>query len=252
MKKTILLILFYLCYQLVAATLMSVIGVRLSLSPMEQTAWSLLLSGLAMAAHLILLRQVNRSEVFRPVPFVILCECIGCIFGSMLCFNALNELCNLPNLLEQQFIGLSHIVSGVLSIAIIAPIVEELLFRGAIMGHLLKQGRSPRTAILVSALVFGLIHLNPAQILFAFCMGCVFGWITWRTRSLLPAIIGHILNNATGVAEMALTGSDSLLPPDTPEATETLTMLLLAGLLLAGATAWMLQRQMRKQENNLF
>lgn len=245
MKKTILLVLFYFCYQLVAATLMSFIGVKLALTPTEQTAWALLLSGFAMAIHLILLREVNHREALRPVSFVILCESIGCIFGSMLCFNVLNELCDLPNLLEQQFLDLSHTVSGALSIALVAPIVEELLFRGAIMGHLLKQGHSPRTAILASALVFGVIHLNPAQILFAFCLGCVFGWITWRTRSLLPAVLGHILNNTTGVAEMALTGSDSLLPPDTPEATETLTVLAFAGILLAAVMAWALHRQLR-------
>ena len=48
-----------------------------------------------------------------------------------------------------------------------APLVEELLFRGAIEGHFLQTGKRPGMAILLSALIFGLIHVNPAQVPFA-------------------------------------------------------------------------------------
>lgn len=238
MIKTVKLVLFYLGYQLLFSALMLGLSLLTPISPVAQTGWALLLSGLAMGAHLILAREVSAREVLRPLPMRLLAACIVCIFCALMGFNALNELSALPNLLEQEFSDLSRTFYGVVSLVIVAPVMEELLFRGAIMGHLLRQGRSPRTAILLSALVFGLIHINPAQVVFAFLMGCVLGWVAWRTGSLWPAIAGHMLNNAMGVVEMALFDTDKLLPPDSSAyPTATLVIITVVGLALAGITA---------------
>lgn len=75
-----------------------------------------------------------------------------------------------------------------------APLSEEPLFRGLILGgFLLRYG--PRKAILYSALLFALIHMNPWQFPIGFLSGLFLGWLTMRTGSLWPAIFAHFLNN---------------------------------------------------------
>lgn len=81
-----------------------------------------------------------------------------------------------------------------ISIAIFAPILEELFCRGIILRGLLHH-ISPTKAILLSALMFGVMHLNPWQAIPAFILGIFMGWIYWRTNSLLATIFIHFTNN---------------------------------------------------------
>ena len=80
------------------------------------------------------------------------------------------------------------------SMVIQAPLFKEVLFRGVILGGLLAH-RTPARAIVWSAVLFAIIHINPWQFPAAFLLGIVFAWFVVRTGSLLPAIIGHALNN---------------------------------------------------------
>ena len=65
----------------------------------------------------------------------------------------------------------------------------------------------PWPAIIVAALVFGIFHLNPVQIVYATLLGIVLGWIYYRTGSLLSVIVGHVLNNSLAVTTTALWGA---------------------------------------------
>ena len=88
---------------------------------------------------------------------------------------------------------------GYLVIGILAPIAEELIFRGAILRVLLdvfgRKGRWP--AIALTALIFAVIHGNLAQGTHAFIIGIVLGWLYACTRSVLPGIVLHWVNNST-------------------------------------------------------
>lgn len=79
-------------------------------------------------------------------------------------------------------------------VSVIAPIVEESIFRGLIL-HGLKKNYSASTSIFISALLFSLFHLNPWQIPATFVLGLLLGWIMIRTNNILLAIIVHSLNN---------------------------------------------------------
>ena len=103
-------------------------------------------------------------------------------------------------------VGLSHNVVGVISITFVAPILEEVLFRGTIQGYLMRCFKNPYVGIIIASLVFGVFHLNPIQIVYASLLGFILGWIYYRTRSLLPVIIGHILNNSLATLSMLLLG----------------------------------------------
>jgi len=77
-----------------------------------------------------------------------------------------------------------------------APFTEEILMRGLILGGFtLRYG--PRKAILYSALLFGITHMNVWQFPGAVLIGLLVGWLTLRTGSLWPAVLAHLLNNLT-------------------------------------------------------
>ncbi len=82
--------------------------------------------------------------------------------------------------------------------AVLPGICEECLFRGAVQGALERRG--PWFGVLVAGIMFGIMHLDPWRILPAAFLGCVFGWMTLRTQSIVPAILGHISNNTTAIS----------------------------------------------------
>lgn len=77
---------------------------------------------------------------------------------------------------------------------IFAPIAEEVLFRGIILEGFAKRYGATK-AILGSSLLFGLIHVQPLQVVGAFFGGLFMGWVYLRTRSLIPVIFLHLVNN---------------------------------------------------------
>ncbi len=84
---------------------------------------------------------------------------------------------------------------GILLVVVIAPIVEEIIFRGMILRGFLKH-YSVRKSIIVSALFFGIVHMNPWQFVTAFAAGIILGWWYEKTDSILTTIFGHALNNS--------------------------------------------------------
>ena len=86
---------------------------------------------------------------------------------------------------------------GLIAGGILAPIVEEIVFRGVLVGGLLRMRQKPWVAILVPALIFALFHGTYTQIAGTTIFGIICGWLYWRTKSLLPGILIHIVNNST-------------------------------------------------------
>ena len=83
------------------------------------------------------------------------------------------------------------------TVAILPALVEEFAFRGVILKIMRKYSDS--MAILVSGVMFGLMHGNFTQISFALVVGLILAFITVKTNSLIPAIIIHFLNNGLSV-----------------------------------------------------
>jgi membrane protease YdiL (CAAX protease family) len=97
------------------------------------------------------------------------------------------------------------IYGAVLKIVVIAPITEELIFRGIIM-HGLMRNYSKFTAIFVSALMFALFHLNPWQFPATFVLGLLLGILMVRTRNIYLCILGHAINNGLVLISMQYAG----------------------------------------------
>lgn len=103
---------------------------------------------------------------------------------------------HLPNWADSIFQKMmKNPVSALVTVAVAAPVLEEALFRGVILQGLLRT-RRPWVAIGQSALLFGLVHFNPAQTVFAFLIGILLGWLYYRTQSLSVCIAVHALNNS--------------------------------------------------------
>ncbi|WP_423244933.1 lysostaphin resistance A-like protein [Hathewaya massiliensis] len=77
---------------------------------------------------------------------------------------------------------------------IIAPIFEEILCRGILLEGLLLRNK-PYISIVISASMFSLMHGNLVQIPNTFFMGLIIGWVYYKTRSVIPCIFAHFINN---------------------------------------------------------
>ena len=141
----------------------------------------------------------TKKETWSPVsaPYLV-CSGLAILTGGFTVSALMGLLDWIPDIMEQSFDILQSGWGGILAIAIIGPVLEELLFRGAITKALLQQ-YSPTKAILISALLFGVFHINPAQILPAFLIGILFAWTYYKTGSLIPCILMHVLNNSLAV-----------------------------------------------------
>lgn len=119
--------------------------------------------------------------------------------GSILPLQWIYEQLNisLSMEMEEMFKSIMGNRWGYLALGILAPLAEEMVFRGAILRTLLNyfNGRMYWVPIIVSALLFGLVHGNMAQLLNAFLIGILLGWMYYRTESIVPGIVLHWVNN---------------------------------------------------------
>ncbi len=90
-----------------------------------------------------------------------------------------------------------HFMLDTIKLAIVPAFCEELLFRGLILDRLSRFGRAK--AIFISALLFSLMHQNPAQMLYTFILGLVLGYMFFESGSIWGGIILHFVNNFTQV-----------------------------------------------------
>ena len=168
------------------------------------TGIAMILSGIAMIWHLIHFKYVKFNlKSFAEVSGKTIGLSIPLIVAGMFFINLCSEFLGLPDLMQDTFLAMSRNIFGIISITIMAPLVEELLFRGAIQGYMLRKGMKPLHAILIASAIFGIVHMNPIQIPFAFAIGLIFGWLYYRTGSVVPGIIGHFINNSIACLQMA-------------------------------------------------
>lgn len=174
----------------------------------ESMALGLFLSSLAM---LFFIHKTGlfrlRLSLFRSIAFKPLLQSTALVFTSMLALNILVQWLPLENVLENQFEGLTHTFLGAFTISLLAPILEEVMFRGAIQGYLTRKLGNPWLAMAIAALVFGVYHMNPVQVVYASMFGFILGWMYYRTGSLMSVIVGHVLNNSIATLTMLMFGT---------------------------------------------
>lgn len=185
----------------------SSIGMILIKNGLEHVA---LISGIAQASYLlvaVLIFKIKKVDIQNTygiisVPFK---EYLIPAAASF-CFSAFSNIVQAVAPIPQELVGgmsddmERNIIVFILSVFIIAPIVEEFVFRALIMTELRKEV-SPVIAIIISAVLFALIHSMAGGIItvvHAFLGGLIFALAYVKTKSLLPAIAAHIFGNIGG------------------------------------------------------
>ncbi|MBU3156478.1 CPBP family intramembrane glutamic endopeptidase [Clostridium estertheticum] len=114
----------------------------------------------------------------------------------------------MPNFISQAFgeMSISPIIM-ILTIAVIAPIYEEVIFRGILLKGMANK-MDPNLALIISALIFALVHMNIPQGINAFLLGLIIGAIYLRSNSIYLCIFAHFINNSVGIT---ISGSFQLL-----------------------------------------
>lgn len=125
--------------------------------------------------------------------------------------------------------GVVSLLLNLLIFAVLPALLEEMVFRGFVLIGLRRLGDMP--AIVLSALLFGLMHGNLLQLPFAFLIGLLMGWLVIKTGNIWVAVTIHFLNNgmATVLEWVGLYMSE--------EATSRLTAAVFILLALIGAAA---------------
>lgn len=98
---------------------------------------------------------------------------------------------------NENFYG-STLVLELIGSAILSPIMEELVFRGIVFGNLRKI-TGTGMAVFLSAFLFGLVHFNIVQFIYAFLLGIVLAVFMYKSGHMYAAMIGHITANAFAV-----------------------------------------------------
>ncbi len=136
-----------------------------------------------------------KIENLRIVPFIIIVSVV-LLFGIT---SPLENFIPVPESFKKSMMdfGSQNGIFSFLLLVFAAPILEELLFRGIILDGLLKRYTS-FVSILISSLLFGIVHLNPWSFINGIGIGIFSGWVYFKTRSVLPSIIIHASVNLSG------------------------------------------------------
>ena len=111
--------------------------------------------------------------------------------------TCIESLCNIrmPEEVENTFIELCHSPFGFLMVCFIGPLTEELIMREGVMGSMLRRGVGPWTAIILSSVLFGAMHFNLSQFIFATIGGIALGILYYKSGNIILPLIVHALNN---------------------------------------------------------
>ncbi len=145
----------------------------------------------------------------------------------------LGNLIPMPEMFKQIFLELAKLNgwAAFVTIAIAAPLLEELIFRGVILDGLLRK-YSPSKAIFWSSFLFALVHLNPWQFISAMVIGVFSAWLYYKTANLNLSILIHFFNNATAFILMQYIDSAYMMEANY---TDLLGSTLIAALVVIGA-----------------
>lgn len=210
MKKPILYMLAFLAVQFVAQFLVVAIYSLINgqVSDDLPPVWDIATMVLFSVVSIVLFLKMGWAEASRSYlqsrPWDVLLwsvvASLGAIVPSLLLQGLIPEWTgwakDIADQTNQQLEGLMSIPGGYMVIALLPPVVEELVFRGAVLRSLLEWKPEKKWAMIaLSALFFSLVHLNPAQMPHAFLIGLLLGWMYTRTGSIVPGVAYHWANN---------------------------------------------------------
>ncbi len=204
MNKTLKDILDILWYVVVFLLLQLVFGAILGAFKLSLANSTIITTVLSSTTTIFIFLKFQWTPVsrswMRTRPWMVFTWAFLLSLGTIIPSERLVELLQMkmPEQMAKMFEDIMKKPVGYIVIGILAPFAEEVVFRGAILRKLLGMmgERWHWIAIAVSAAIFGLVHLNVPQGIHAFLIGLLLGWMYYRTRSILPGILFHWVNNS--------------------------------------------------------
>lgn len=204
MNKTLKDILDILWYVVVFFLLQIVFGAILGAFKLSLGMTTIITTVLSSGTTIFLFLKLRWTPVspswMQTRPWIVLTWSVLLALGTIIPSERLVEVLQMemPEQMAKMFEEVMKKPIGYVVIGILAPFAEEVVFQGAILRKLLGMMDEKRhwVAIVLSALVFGLVHLNIPQGIHAFLIGLLLGWMYYRTRSILPGILFHWVNNS--------------------------------------------------------
>ncbi|MBO5326661.1 MAG: CPBP family intramembrane metalloprotease [Clostridia bacterium] len=150
---------------------------------------------------MLLERKLPRETV--PYIFIGLAVIIAAAYVNSFIVSAFGQSSFSEEMLWGQDVSANYqVILMLFTVAVVPAFVEEFLFRGLILSNLLPYGRT--TAIFASALLFGVMHQNVEQLLYATVAGLVLGYLYVKTRSIWVCVLLHFVNNFHSVLQTVL------------------------------------------------
>lgn len=202
MKKALSFILIFLGIQLLGGAVIKTVWELVAGNADATTAKLVTMTVLCSLVTIVVFLWARYAEVspawLRTRPWTVLVWSVVASLGAIIpCIWLQEQMPELPNWMENEFTVLLGSPWGYLAIGLLAPFSEEVVLRGAVLRELLRSPKlTPWAAIVISAVLFALIHMNPAQMPYAFLIGLLLGWMYWRTGSILPGMAYHWANNS--------------------------------------------------------
>lgn len=197
-----------------------------SVFPPSWLALAILLAGLLTVIIASAMKLINWKTAFSwdkkqaSGAWLPLIASIAGIFA----ITVFEEQLQLEDQLADQFASMMHSTAGIIGISLFGPIIEEICFREALMGGLIRRGMKPWLAIFISAAIFGLIHGNPIQIVGAGLIGVIFGIIYYKSGNIVLTSILHVINNSFATFLAITYGMDTSLNDITGSTTATIIL----------------------------
>lgn len=200
-RDVILFFIAFFAIQLVVKAVAAIINPELLNNATAVCVTTALSSVLTIALFAIMRWTPLRRDYLRSRPWGVLFWASILTLGTIIPSEVLNEIigADMPENMAWLFNQLMLKPWGFAVIAVLVPVAEEMVFRGAILRTLLSHDTLAKhhwLAIAFSALLFAVAHGNMAQIPHAFLMGLLLGWMYYRTRSLVPGLVVHFVNNS--------------------------------------------------------
>ena len=252
MKKALIYLLVFIGIQLVAGGVVMAAYILMKGQGTEVDATRLIITtALADVTTLVLFLILKWAVVsrhwVRTRPWTVLFWCVLAAIGVIIPSAYLQEMMpELPNLAEEEFNLIMNNRFGYFVVGLMAPLVEELVFRGAILRELLRWKRNPWIGIAISALMFSAIHMNPAQMPHAFLIGVMLGWMYYRTNSIVPGVVCHWVNNTIAYVLFAFYPDPDLKTTDFFGNHQTVLMAVAFSLCILIPSIYQLNLRMKK------
>jgi CAAX protease family protein len=144
------------------------------------------------------------NAVLQVVVLMIGIFAINTLYSYLITVFHLNLQTNDQLVLQQSKVAPLTTYATLFAAVVIAPFCEEVFFRGFVFPGL-RHGMSVGWAILVSSLLFAVAHADPGSFPVLFVIGLALAFLRWRTRSLWPCILLHMLNNGIAALVIVLT-----------------------------------------------